>query len=67
MLFPVILLQMVTPQRQGPIMAPGGGHIFLRIMQVNGNITEIEGGAFIDLGLPPQDPEEDWLIYMTVE
>lgn len=34
---------------------------------MDGNITEIEGEAIIELGMPPEDPEEDWLVYTTAE
>lgn len=34
---------------------------------LDGNITQIEGGNIIELGLPPEDPEEDWLVYIAIE
>ncbi|WP_162340705.1 DUF5060 domain-containing protein [Cyclobacterium salsum] len=34
---------------------------------MDGNITEIEGGDVIELGLPPEELEEDWLVYIMVE
>ena len=34
---------------------------------MDGKITEIEGGNIIELGMPPNDPEEDWLVYIALK
>ena len=30
----------------------------------SGSVTEVSGGAYVALGSPPSDPDEDWLIVM---